>query len=103
MKYIGLILAAATLSLGGCIESRTIYVTDGSGNPIAGAAVRPIALSISGEITYTDQNGRATLQAIGQRTQRIAVSKDGYESADVPVAESGRTHISLKASSVPDN
>jgi hypothetical protein len=85
-------LSAAFSLLFGCIgcATHTVVVTDAAGNPVAGADVIPVGLSINGAPVKTDAKGEASIpeSAGGQDAKWINVSKSGYApvQAGVPAA-----------------
>ena len=78
----------------------TFYTVSGSvvgtdGQPIAGAEIRVLASSVSGNPTTSDANGRFAFPAIMSGRHLIEVTKAGYQVSETQVTVEGNLQISM--------
>ncbi len=76
-------------------DPRVVVVTDESGAAVAGAVVTEQAMSMSGQPSTTDQNGRALSQAVAG-AKWLRVSKAGYTTAIVELPKTFPASVILK-------
>lgn len=91
-----ILLLVACVCLVGCSSREAVQVIDPSGQPIAGANVVAVSLSMNAGPIATDAQGKAELPANVQGTRWIEVSKNGFETTRVDVPKAWPARITLK-------
>ncbi len=85
---------ACLLSLG-C--SSDVRVVDQNGNPVEGAVVEPVSLSMNGPEILTDADGAVSLPLTVQEWKWVHVSKGGYRRvSDVMLGGSRPVRVVLR-------
>jgi hypothetical protein len=84
------------IACAGC-GTHAVIVTDAAGNPIAGADVSPVGLSVNGAAVKTDAKGEASVpdNAGGQDAKWINVSKAGYAPVQIDVSAAWPQRVTL--------
>lgn len=78
-------LLVGGLLAGACSNAKVadVVVVDESGNPISGATIEPVSMSINYPKVMTYESGDAWIGEKVQNVKWLKVSKKGYESAKV--------------------
>jgi hypothetical protein len=94
------VLLSIIFLLIGCDKVRVI---DNNGNPIVGAEVCAVGLTLSNGPNITDHNGFANIPTCIQEIKWISVNCKGYGSAYINVPKKYPLTISLNKTSVMSN
>jgi hypothetical protein len=91
-----------TFVAGGC--TGRVHVVDLTGEPIQGASVAPVSLSLSGAAKLTDAHGDAevplNISSVAE-TKWVNVSQKGFESQQVDIPKKWPLRIVLQPTTQP--
>jgi len=90
-----LVSLIAITALIGCAELRTVRVVDPSGQPIAGAKVVAVSLSINSSPHVTDKNGETSLPDNIQEVKWMQVSMPGFQTLHTEKPSSWPSSVTL--------
>ncbi len=91
-------MLAGSLLTGGC--ANLVIVTDPEGDPVPGAKVYGISLSITAGPNATDSRGRAEVPDTIQRAQWVTVAKPGFATAHVDAPDEWPLRVVLQPSAL---
>ena len=94
-----LILLGAVVGLAGC--SGLVQVVDPAGQPVVGAEVLAVSLSMTAGPNITDGQGEAFLPGNLQNVKWVQVSKPWYRTVQVEVTETWPLHVMLEPKPTP--
>lgn len=70
-------IVSSALLLAGC-SGPDLVIVDSGGKPIEGAKVVGASLSVSGQATFSDKRGHASIPSPVQPTKWVSVYRDGF-------------------------